>query len=94
MLGVVIGANVGGILGALLAAPVIASAREIIRYLYAKILGENPYPPREEQPETVKKRSWQEQVKSLWDQIQQGIANRRRLSPPPQEEQAEASPEK
>jgi predicted PurR-regulated permease PerM len=36
--GVLIGAATWGILGALLAAPVIASAREIIKYLYAKIL--------------------------------------------------------
>jgi predicted PurR-regulated permease PerM len=45
LIGVVIGANIGGILGALLAAPTIASTREIVSYLYAKILGETPYPP-------------------------------------------------
>ncbi len=50
MLGVLIGASVAGILGALLAAPVIASMREIIRYLYLKILGEEPFPPGQELP--------------------------------------------
>ena len=50
MLGVLIGASVAGILGALLAAPVIASMREIIRYLYFKILGEEPFPPGHELP--------------------------------------------
>jgi len=44
-LGVVVGANVGGILGALVATPVIATGREIVGYLYAKMLGNHPYPP-------------------------------------------------
>lgn len=69
IIGVVVGANVGGILGALLAAPVIASAREIIRYLYAKILGQDPYPPYEAQPEAVTT-SWLEQGKRLWARLQ------------------------
>ncbi len=54
LIGVVVGANVGGILGALLAAPVIATVREVVSYLYAKILGENPFPPQDEDRETVK----------------------------------------
>jgi predicted PurR-regulated permease PerM len=45
MMGVLVGASVAGILGALIAAPVIASGREIVRYLYLKILGEEPFPP-------------------------------------------------
>lgn len=53
MLGVVVGASVAGILGALLAAPVMASIREIVGYLYAKILGQDPYPPGREQPEAA-----------------------------------------
>ena len=44
MIGVLVGASVAGIFGALLAAPVIASGIEIIRYLYQKVLGEDPYP--------------------------------------------------
>jgi hypothetical protein len=64
LIGVVIGANVAGILGALLAAPVIASGREIISYLYAKILGQDPFPPEDERPELVSV-SWQEQWRQL-----------------------------
>jgi predicted PurR-regulated permease PerM len=44
MIGVLVGASVAGIFGALLAAPVIASGIEIVRYLYQKVLGEDPYP--------------------------------------------------
>jgi predicted PurR-regulated permease PerM len=54
LIGVIVGANFAGILGALLAAPVIASGREIIRYLYLKMLGQDPYPPGFEGTETIK----------------------------------------
>jgi len=43
ILGVLVGASTWGILGALLAAPVIASGREIIAYLYRHVIGEKPY---------------------------------------------------
>lgn len=49
--GVLIGAAVWGILGALLATPLIASGREIIHYLYRKTLGEDPFPTKEKPPE-------------------------------------------
>ena len=47
--GVLIGATVWGILGALLAAPIIASFREIIAYLYNKILDRDPFPSDEDE---------------------------------------------
>lgn len=43
IIGVLVGASVWGILGALLAAPVIASGREITRYLYSHVIGEEPF---------------------------------------------------
>jgi predicted PurR-regulated permease PerM len=49
--GVLIGAAVWGILGALLATPLIASGREIVHYLYRKTLGEDPFPTIEKPPE-------------------------------------------
>ena len=51
MTGVLVGASVGGILGALLATPVIASARDILRYAYCKLLGEEPFPPPADVPQ-------------------------------------------
>ena len=45
IIGVLVGASVWGILGALLAAPLIATGREIFRYLYYRTIGENPFPP-------------------------------------------------
>jgi predicted PurR-regulated permease PerM len=42
MVGFVVGASVGGILGALLATPVIASGREILHYIYRKMQEEEP----------------------------------------------------
>lgn len=52
--GVLVGASVAGILGALLAVPVIASSREIVQYLYLKIQDEDPFPPRDETLEVDK----------------------------------------
>ncbi len=49
MSGVLVAASVGGIVGALLATPIIASGRELVQYAYRKILGDDPFPP-EEQP--------------------------------------------
>ncbi|MBI3960474.1 MAG: AI-2E family transporter [Chloroflexi bacterium] len=40
--GVVVGASLAGILGALLAAPTIASLRVVVGYLYAKLLDQHP----------------------------------------------------
>lgn len=45
MAGVIVGATVGGLLGALIAAPSIASARILLSYTYSKILDEDPFPP-------------------------------------------------
>lgn len=62
--GVVIGASVAGVVGALLAAPVIASGKEIMSYLYAKILSQDPFPPVQEAPQEAQI-SWQEQLQTL-----------------------------
>ena len=63
--GVVVGASVAGVAGALLAAPVIASGKEIMNYLYAKILSQEPFPPTQAASEKGPI-SWQEQLQPLW----------------------------
>lgn len=45
MAGVFVGGSAAGILGALLATPVIATGREVLSYVYRKLLGEAPFPP-------------------------------------------------
>ncbi len=52
--GVLVGATTWGILGALLAAPTIASCREIIIYLYNKIFDQDPFPPEQEEIGSIK----------------------------------------
>jgi len=52
--GVLVGATTWGILGALLAVPTIASCREIIFYLYNKILDQDPFPPEVEENGSIK----------------------------------------
>ncbi|MGI9610328.1 MAG: AI-2E family transporter [Acidimicrobiia bacterium] len=44
MVGLMAGAAVGGLLGALLAVPVIASLRDIVSYLYSKLIDRDPFP--------------------------------------------------
>ncbi len=44
ILGIVIGALVAGVLGVVLAAPTIASARVLGRYIYAELLDQDPFP--------------------------------------------------
>jgi predicted PurR-regulated permease PerM len=46
MLGLIAGFAVGGLLGSLLAVPVIATLRDIFSYLYAKLIDRNPFPDR------------------------------------------------
>lgn len=45
MTGVLVGTVAAGILGALLATPVIATGYEILRYVYAKMNDADPFPP-------------------------------------------------
>jgi predicted PurR-regulated permease PerM/phosphoglycolate phosphatase-like HAD superfamily hydrolase len=44
-IGVLAGGFMAGVLGILLAAPVIASVRVVLSYVYAKLLDEDPFPP-------------------------------------------------
>jgi hypothetical protein len=71
--GVVIGASAAGIVGALLAAPVIASGKEIMTYLYAKILSRDPFPPSPLEAPTERRILWPEQLHPLlsrrWQQF-------------------------
>lgn len=60
--GVVVGASVGGILGAMLAAPTIASARVIVRYIYAKLLDQLPTYPLVEAAQRRKRTSFYRRV--------------------------------
>ena len=66
MTGVLVGAEVGGLLGVLLATPVIATMRDIVSYIYRKILGENPYPNEDEvqKPDAIlQEYPWYKQIR-------------------------------
>jgi hypothetical protein len=51
---VVIGAGVGGIFGALIAAPVLATGRVLAHYVNCKMRGVEPFPPGEPAPAVPK----------------------------------------
>jgi predicted PurR-regulated permease PerM len=70
--GVWVGAEAGGLIGVLLATPLIATVLEIMRYVYRKALCENPFPPEEHAPTTRgllirKKRDWVEKLPQYWN---------------------------
>lgn len=58
--GILAGASLAGLLGALLAVPVIASMKEIVSYLYRKAMGMEPFPVEEAPPAPDERASrWQ-----------------------------------
>lgn len=63
MAGVLVGASVWGILGALLAAPFIATIKEIIEYMHRKVMGLDPFP--EDTVPIDRQMSWGESIKLL-----------------------------
>jgi predicted PurR-regulated permease PerM len=65
--GVLVGAAAAGVLGVFLAAPVIASLREILGYLYRKVLNVDPFPPGRPVPVPAgpPKASWRERLRGL-----------------------------
>ncbi|MEJ2748012.1 MAG: AI-2E family transporter [Anaerolineae bacterium] len=69
IVGVYMGGSLAGILGAVLAAPVIASLKLLGTYAWRKMFDQYPFP----QPEKIPppKPGWREQGKSLLAKIQQ-----------------------
>jgi predicted PurR-regulated permease PerM len=83
MTGVVVGASVGGILGALLATPVIATGREMLDYIYRKMLDREPL------IEDTVSEAGASRSSSLLAALQKWIHSR---SPKPRQDRGEASP--
>jgi len=50
ILSIVAGAAVAGVLGVMLAAPTVASARVLLRYIFANLMDEDPFPETDSQP--------------------------------------------
>jgi predicted PurR-regulated permease PerM len=88
IVGVFVGATVAGILGALLAAPVIASAREILSYLYAKMWNQEPFQRKSEELPSDQP-SILTQLQLLIAKGRQAFANKSKL-PVGEKSQAEA----
>ncbi|MGI9667131.1 MAG: AI-2E family transporter [Acidimicrobiia bacterium] len=50
LIGLLVGFQVGGLLGSLLAVPVIASIRDVVVYIWAKLTDRDPFPEEAEEP--------------------------------------------
>jgi predicted PurR-regulated permease PerM len=75
MTGIVIGVSVGGILGALLATPVIATGREILSYVHRKIWDQELFPTESTAPESGAPPSGN-RLSSLLAELQKRIRSR------------------
>jgi predicted PurR-regulated permease PerM len=64
ILGIAIGAVLAGMIGILIAAPTIASARVIGRYIFANLLDQDPFPPIEDLPPPKTIKWWKPQKKT------------------------------
>jgi hypothetical protein len=80
MTGIVVGVSVAGILGALLATPVIATGREVLHYLYCKLQDQKPIQIEDTAPESgaPPPGNW---LSSLLAEVQKLIRSRSHKSP-------------
>ena len=76
IIGIIVGASVGGVLGVALAAPVIASLRVIGRYVYARLFGIEAFPERSviNPPDGTEELPEVEQADEAMAQTQEGTA--------------------
>jgi predicted PurR-regulated permease PerM len=77
LIGILVGAASFGVLGALLAAPVIAMAKIVLKYLYMKVLGEDPFPPEVLDAEEPKS-SWFDKTRDVGGRVSSIILRRTR----------------
>lgn len=64
LLGVLIGGSIAGILGALLAAPVIATLLILLAYIWNKLNDLPPFPSEDENVQAEKKRPWHRRLRN------------------------------
>jgi predicted PurR-regulated permease PerM len=60
LLGILVGFSAAGVLGAVVAVPVVASGREIFLYVRAKLVDEDPYPDGPPPPRRTLKDRWEQ----------------------------------
>ncbi|MBK9091643.1 MAG: AI-2E family transporter [Anaerolineae bacterium] len=73
LVGVIVGATQAGILGAFLAAPVLATLRVVAGYMYAKLLDLPPFPA-PDAPSAGTPPGWRQRLTSAWQGLQQRLA--------------------
>jgi predicted PurR-regulated permease PerM len=77
--GVLVGASIAGILGALLASPVLASSMTIVGYLYRKIRDLDPFPPKED-PDDEDHPPFEKQIQLLKQKFTKFLKRLRKLN--------------
>ncbi|HDQ73183.1 MAG TPA: AI-2E family transporter [Chloroflexi bacterium] len=71
LIGIIIGGNLGGVLGMLLAAPVLATLRVIGYYVFCRLYDQDPFapPPEEEAPDSAEPGLVRRTGKAAWRQL-------------------------
>ena len=84
LVGMFVAARLIGLLGAIITVPALPSGIEVVRYLYLKTLGDDPFPPEPEEPEESGT-SWRESASAM-EARAAGLLHRRRDSASEQDE--------
>ena len=66
LIAAIIAANLFGILGIIVAAPLLATLQLIGRYTMRKLLDRDPWPPEEDEPPSTHKPKWLRKVRRWW----------------------------
>ncbi len=77
LIGIIVGGSLGGILGMLLAAPVLATLRILGRYVFCRLYDRDPFPAPEEEVEPPKPGLVKRVCVVAWCQLQEQIEQRK-----------------
>ncbi len=69
LIAAIIGANLFGLLGIILAAPILATLQLVGRYTARKLLDRDPWPPEEDIPQPPRVPRWLRRLRAIWHRI-------------------------
>jgi len=75
LIGIIVGGNLAGILGMLLAAPVLATLRVVGNYVFCRLYDRDPFPEQEEEP--PEPGLVERACKTVWCRLQEEIERRK-----------------
>lgn len=80
LISAIVAANLIGILGVIVAAPLLATIQLVGRYTMRKLLDQDPWPKEEEVPAPASGRKWQRKLKSWWRKVRNRFRTNEKVS--------------